>query len=44
MAVGHRRDTEDGVGTGGEVASGHAGFVSLWGRVVGSRHLPVYSE
>lgn len=44
MAVRHRRDTEDGVGTGREVACGHAGSVSLWGRVVGSRDLPVHSE
>lgn len=44
MAVKHRRDTKDGVGTGREVACGHAGLVSLSGRVVGSRDLPVYSE
>ena len=43
-SVGHRRDTEDAMGTGRGEAGGLAGFVSLRGRVLASRDLPVYSE
>lgn len=42
--MGHRRDTEDGVGTEREASGRYASFVSSWGRVVGTRDLPCYSE
>lgn len=38
------RKTENVMGAGGEAAGFHAGFVSLWGRVLAFRALPIYSE
>ena len=43
MAAGDRK-TENMMGAGREAAGVHAGFVSLWGRVLAFRALPIYSE
>lgn len=43
MTAGERK-TENVMGAGREAAGVLAGFVSLWGRVLASRALPIYSE
>lgn len=39
-----QQDTENAMSAGSEAAGGHAGLVSIWGRVLASRASPIYSK